>query len=189
MSKSSSSDLVDLESSPAPGPGPTTFDDVYASEFAFAWRCLRSLGVAESALDDAAQDVFVIVHRQLAGFRGTSSLRTWLFGIARNVASNYRRGANRKQAPLVSLSTERPDHGPGPLETAQDGQAAAFVQAFMAGLRDDKRALFLLAVLEGVSIPEVATALGIPLNTAYTRLRRVRAKFEGALAARKGTES
>ena len=54
----------------------------------------------------------------------------------------------------------------------------------MAALDDDKRALFLLAVLEEMAIPEVASALAIPLNTAYTRLRRLRIEFEQALAKR-----
>ena len=183
MSKRSS-DPVGIEP-PSGTAGPFTFDHVYASDFPFVWRCLRSLGVPTAALDDAAQDVFVIVHRQLAGFRGESSLRSWLFGITHNVASNHRRGAQRKQAPLVALTDDSPDRGRGPLEAAQDVEAAAFVQRFMAGLDDDKRAMFALGILEEMSIPEVAQALGIPLNTAYTRLRRVRAEFQQALIAAK----
>lgn len=183
MSKRSS-DPVGIEP-PSGTAGPFTFDHVYASDFPFVWRCLRSLGVPTAALDDAAQDVFVIVHRQLAGFRGESSLRSWLFGITHNVASNHRRGAQRKQAPLVALTDDSPDRGRGPLEAAQDVEAAAFVQRFMAGLDDDKRAMFALGILEEMSIPEVAQALGIPLNTAYTRLRRVRAEFQRALIAAK----
>ena len=57
--------------------------------------------------------------------------------------------------------------------------------AFLAGLDDKKRDLFILAVLEEMTIPEVAAALAIPLNTAYTRLRSVRADFERALGSRK----
>ena len=56
---------------------------------------------------------------------------------------------------------------------------------FVAGLDDKKRDLFILAVLEEMTIPEVAAALAIPLNTAYTRLRSVRADFERALGSRK----
>ena len=55
----------------------------------------------------------------------------------------------------------------------------------MSGLDDKKRDLFILAVLEEMTIPEVAAALAIPLNTAYTRLRSVRADFERALGSRK----
>jgi len=170
-----------------PDEGPLVLGEVYARHFGFVWRCLRGLGVPEAALDDAAQDVFLVVHRRLATFRGESTLRTWLFGIARHVASNHLRGTRRKEArqePLPAL--ESVSAGPGPLEGAQDREAAAFVQAFLGGLGPKKRDLFVLAVLEEMSIPEVAAALSIPLNTAYTRLRSVRADFERALARRRG---
>jgi len=175
---------VDVPTSPTAST--CTFDDLYTSKFGFVWRCLRGLGVPAERLDDAAQDVFVIVHRQLSSFRGGSSVGTWLFGITRKVAFNHRRSSARKQSRLVPLAEELEAQGPGPLETAQDAEAAAFVRSFMAGIDDDKRALFLMAVLEEMSIPEVAEALGVPLNTAYTRLRRLRLEFERALAARKG---
>jgi RNA polymerase sigma-70 factor, ECF subfamily len=159
-----------------------SFDDIYAQYFPFVWRCLRGLGVPRGGLDDAAQDVFLVVHRQLAGFRGESSPQTWLYGIARHVASNHQRHARRKQAPLEPLVSEPAHPDPGPHERAADAEAAAFVEAFVAGLDDRRRDIFILAVLEEMTIPEVAAALSIPLNTAYTRLRAVRADFERALA-------
>jgi len=162
-----------------------SFDEIYERHFPFVWRCLRGMGVGPTALDDAAQDVFLVVHRQLAGFRGESSTQTWLYAIARHVASNHQRRTERKQAPLEPLVSEPAHPDPGPLERAEDAQAAAFVATFLAGLDDNKRDLFILAVLEEMTIPEVATALAIPLNTAYTRLRSVRADFERALGSRK----
>jgi RNA polymerase sigma-70 factor, ECF subfamily len=162
-----------------------SFDEIYSRHFPFVWRCLRGLGVGAGALDDAAQDVFLVVHRQLGGFRGESSAQTWLYGIARHVASNHLRRTQRKQAPLEPLVSEPAHPDPGPLERAADAEAAAFVEEFLAGLPEKKRGLFVLAVLEEMTIPEVAAALSIPLNTAYTRLRSVRADFERALEARK----
>jgi len=161
---------------------PGSFDDFYSRHFPFVWRCLRGLGVPRGALDDAAQDVFLIVHRQLPGFRGDSSAQTWLYGIARHVAANHQRRARRKQAPLEPLVSEPAHPDPGPHERAADAEAAAFVETFLVGLDDRKRDIFILAVLEQMTIPEVAAALSIPLNTAYPRLRAVRADFERALA-------
>ena len=157
------------------------FDDVYTRYFPFVWRCLRGLGVPRGGLDDAAQDVFLVVHRQLAGFRGESSPQTWLYGIARHVASNHQRRDRRKQAPLEPLVTEPAHPDPGPHERAEDAEAAAFVESFVAGLDEKRRDVFILAALEEMTIPEVAAALSIPVNTAYTRLRAVRAEFERAL--------
>lgn len=163
--------------------GPKTalgFDDLYDRHFPFVWRCLRSLGVNPGALDDAAQDVFLVVHRQLATFCGEASPRTWLYGIARHIA-NHQRLVRRKQAALATLVTDQPHPGPGPLERAEDAQAAAFVEGFIAGLDDRKRDLFILAVLEEMTIAEVSATLSIPVNTADLPLRSVRADFEHAL--------
>ncbi len=162
-----------------------SFDDVYTRYFPFVWRCLRGLGIPTPGLDDAAQDVFLVVHRQLGGFRGESSPQTWLYGIARHVASNHQRRERRKQAPLEPLVAEPAHPAPGPDERAGDAEAAAFVESFLAGLDPKKRDLFILAVLEEMTIPEVATTLAIPVNTAYTRLRAVRADFERAIGRHK----
>ncbi len=159
------------------------FEAIYAEHFAFVWRCLRGLGVPEAQLDDAAQDVFVIVHRKLTEFRGESSARTWLYGIVRNVAANQRRSL-RRRGPHEELPFDLQARTVGPDEHAQDGQAAAFVASFLEAVDDKKRELFVLAVLEQMSIPDVAQALGIPLNTAYTRLRSVRSDFQLALQRR-----
>jgi RNA polymerase sigma-70 factor (ECF subfamily) len=159
------------------------FTAIYGEHFPFVWRCLRALGLPEAAIDDAAQDVFVIVHRQLPAFRGESSVRTWLYGIVRNVAANQRRSL-RRRGPHAPLSDELASRGDGPQEHAQDRQAADFVRTFLASVDDKKRDVFVLAVLEQMSIPEVAEALAIPLNTAYTRLRSVRGEFQTALSKR-----
>lgn len=158
-----------------------SFDDFYGRYFPFVWRCLRGFGVPGAALDDAVQDVFLVVHRQLAGFRGESTAQTWLYGIARHVASNHQRWARRKQAPLEPLVSEPAHPDPGPHERAADAEAAAFVEAFVAGLDEKRRDIFILAVLEELTVREVADVLSIPVNTAYTRLRAVRADFERAL--------
>lgn len=168
---------------PASMPGSAAFEQVYADYFPFVWRCLRALGVRATALDDAAQDVFVIVHRQLPQFEGRSTVRTWLFGITRNVASNHRRTHARK-GEKESAEEDVAGNEPGPHDVAQDRQAAAFILGFLRDLEEKKRELFVLCFLEELSVPEAAEALGIPLNTAYTRLRRVRAEFRRALAER-----
>jgi RNA polymerase sigma-70 factor, ECF subfamily len=162
----------------------STFDEVYVQHFAFVWRCLRGLGVPAAGLDDAAQDVFLAVHRQLSGFRGDAGIRTWLYGIARHIAANHRRRERRKLAPLEPLQPETVAGDPDPLQRAANAQAASFVEQFLQKLDTKKREVFLLAMIEEMTIPEVAAALSIPLNTAYTRFRRVRAEFQRALERR-----
>jgi RNA polymerase sigma-70 factor (ECF subfamily) len=157
------------------------FRAFYAEHFAFVWRCLGALGVPQANLDDAAQEVFVVVHRRLPEFRGESSIRTWLYGIVRNVAANARRSQRRKGG-LDPLQGDEPCAQPDPLQNLQTREAADFVQRFVSELDEKKRDLFVLAVVEQLSMPEVAPILGVPLNTAYTRLRALRIEFQSALA-------
>jgi RNA polymerase sigma-70 factor (ECF subfamily) len=157
------------------------FDAIYAEHFAFVWRCLLGLGVPREQLDDSVQDVFLVVHRQLSTFREESTVTTWLYGIARRVASNQRRSLARKGG-LELLDERTASLAGGPHERAQEAEAAHFVERFVGTLDDKRRDIFVLAVLEELSIPEVARMLSIPLNTAYSRLRAVRAEFRQALA-------
>jgi RNA polymerase sigma-70 factor (ECF subfamily) len=157
------------------------FDAVYADHHAFVWRCLRGLGVVDEGLEDAAQEVFLVVHRQLERFEQRSSIGTWLFSIARKVAANHRRTARRKDQRVQALAVQPRGKDADPLEHVQADEAARFVQDFLARVGDKKRDVFLLAVLEQMSMPDVAEALSIPLNTAYTRMRAVRADFQRAL--------
>jgi RNA polymerase sigma-70 factor, ECF subfamily len=169
-------------------PGGLEFDDLYTENFPFVWRCLKSLGVPVPALDDAAQEVFVTVHRRLPSFRGESAVRSWLYGIVRNVAANQRRSLKRRGR-QETLETEPASPDAGPQERAQDREAAEFVTAFVQRLDDKKRDVFVLAALEQLSIPEVAETLSIPLNTAYTRYRNARLQFQRALTRRGGSKN
>src|SRR5688572_3707497 len=81
-----------LTPAPAPlkgGPAAPSFQALYAEHVCFVWRSLRLLGVAPEHLEDAVQDTFAVVARQLSSFEGRSSLATWLFGISQRVAANH----------------------------------------------------------------------------------------------------
>ena len=170
---------------PLSGPKHAEFEGIYAEYFDFVWRCLKTLGVPDRALDDAVQEVFLVVHRGLAGFRGESQLRTWLYGIVRNVVYKQARRVRRKER-SEPIDDQLRSLEPMPSELAQEAQAADFVQRFALGLDQKKREVFMLALVEQFSIPEVAEMTGVPLNTAYTRLRAVRAEFRAALERHRG---
>ena len=163
------------------------FDEVYAAHVGFVWRVLRTLGVPDAVIEDAVQDVFVVVHRRLGEWQGRAAITTWLFAIARRVAGGHRRRASRRAAQLVEpLSDELPDDRPGsgdPFAEIARAQAAATVLAILDQLDDDKRVVFALVELEQLSVPEVARMLDLNLNTAYSRLRLARQAFEAAVKA------
>jgi RNA polymerase sigma-70 factor (ECF subfamily) len=159
-----------------------TLAEVYRAHAGFVWRVVRRLGVAEEALEDVVHDVFLVVHRRLGDYDGRAALTTWLFGVARGVASNHRRGQARSLRKLSVAPTPTP--GPDPEARTEQAQAAAFVRGFLQGLDEDRRLLFELADLEGMKVPEIAEALGMNLNTAYARLRAVREQLSRSLAER-----
>ena len=164
------------------------FDAVYEEHFDFVWRSMGRLGVDPSAVEDAAQDVFVIAHRRLADFEGRSSVKTWLFGIALRVARDHRRAARRTRghglvpeaeadtAAVADTST------PSPLGSASRAEAVVQLEAILGELDEDRRAVFILAELEQMSGPEIAEAVGANVNTVYTRLRAARRAFNEAVA-------
>ena len=154
---------------------------VFEQHLDFVWRSARRLGVSSAHLDDVVQEVFVIVHRRAADFEGRSALRTWLFGITRRVVRDHFRGQRRTPAELVAepLGADPNAHDAEHLLGAR--QAQALLHALLATLDADKREVFVLAELEQLSMPEIAAALDLNLNTAYARLRAARAAFELAL--------
>jgi RNA polymerase sigma-70 factor (ECF subfamily) len=156
-----------------------TFDEVYAAHFAFVWRVLRTFGVSDAVLEDAAQDVFVVVHRRLPEWEGRAQITTWLFAIARRVAQAHRRKDGRTD-PLE----EEPVGAADTFAAFSRAQAAATVMAILDTMDEDKRIVFALVELEQLSVPEVARMLDLNLNTAYSRLRLARHAFELAVRAR-----
>lgn len=169
---------------PTTGPLPVTvaapsFDEVYDRWFDFVWRSCRRLGVPEGQVDDAVQDVFVVVHRRLADFEARSTLKTWLFGIALRVAKDHRRAERRRRRPAEPLresmveSDER-----GPMEHAARAEAVRALHTILDGMDDERRAVFVMMELEQMSAKEVAHTVGVNVNTIYSRLRLARQSFE-----------
>lgn len=164
------------------------FDAVYDSWFAFVWRSVRRLGVPDSQVDDAVQEVFLVVHRRLDTFEGRSSLRSWLYGIVANVVRDHRRTARRKD-PRVRGGGEGPEvealpdaRRRGPDESVERADAVRVLHELLETLEFAKREAFVLVELEQMSIPEVAEATGTNVNTVYSRLRAARKAFNDAAA-------
>ena len=103
---------------------PPSFERIYAEGFPFVFRVLRSLGVHPERLEDAAQDVFTVVHRRLSDFEGRSSVRTWLFGIAQRIAADHRRSERRNASRWEPLPEELAHEGVSPQAQVEGRQAA-----------------------------------------------------------------
>lgn len=146
---------------------------------AFVQRVLRHLGVPERQLDDASQEVFIAVCRQLATFEGRSTLRTWIYGVCRNVAH----AARRKRSTREVLTAEPPETQQAAQQDIQLWlkQAHAQLLAALAALDENQRMVFVLFELEELTMEEVAVAVAAPLNTCYSRLYAAREKVQAAV--------
>lgn len=176
--------LASLSASCAARHPSVPFDEVYERYFEFVWRSLRMLGVGQASLDDAVQDVFGTVSRQLHRFEGRSSLRTWVFGITQYTAANHRRTARRKSAPLAVLDDSLVSGDPSPHAHAEARQLAAVIFDFCEELDEERRAVFVLSLLEEVPASEVAELLEIPVNTVYSRARALKVALRQRLEQR-----
>ena len=177
----------EAEVAPADQP-PAELARIYEQHFDFVWRSARRLGVPDSAVDDVVQEVFIVVHRQLASFEGRSSMKTWLFGILRNLVLRQRRSWARRGREQALEESEVEAGEAGADEQLAESQARQVLHALLAQLDDDKRAVFVLADLEQLSAPEIAEATGLKLNTVYSRLRLARAEMERALERHRARE-
>ena len=155
-------------------PDSADFGALYATHFRAVWRTLQRLGVESGSVDDATQEVFVTAWRKWDDFEGRSTERTWLLGIAIKVASDTR----RKQRPTEQVSPQLQMPGPGPESMTSTKEVSQRVERLLATLDPERRAVLLLVDVEGYSVPEVASATGVNLNTLYTRLRSARQQFE-----------
>ena len=156
------------------------FEDVFKAHFEYVWHSLRRLGVHERDLEDVAHDVFVTVHPRLGAYDPSRPLRPWLFAFACRAAADYRKHS-RHRLTLTDDPDALRDPAVAPDEQAASRQQLEFVARALEALDFDRRAIFILHEIDGVSTPEAARALGIPTNTAYSRLRLAREDFAAAL--------
>jgi RNA polymerase sigma-70 factor (ECF subfamily) len=144
------------------------------------WKTLRRLGAPPQELEDLAHDLFVVVHRHLSDYDPDRPLRPWLFGIAVRVVADFRRSP-RSEREILGETAEPVDGAPTPHERLEGTEARAVLMKALDGLDLDRRAVFVMHELDEVPVPEIASTLAIPLNTAYSRLRLARVDVARAI--------
>lgn len=175
--------VATMKADPVPRALPT-FEAVYDAHADFVYRGLRRLGVADAVVEDAFQEVFLVVLRKLPTFEGRSAVTTWLYGIMLHVARSHRRSTRRRMEDLgvdAESAAEARD-SVTPERGAEQHEAVRLLYDLLATLDDDKREVFVLSELEELSAPEIAAMLGQNLNTIYARIRAARQSFEQAVS-------
>jgi RNA polymerase sigma-70 factor (ECF subfamily) len=163
------------------------FESIYAQYFQFVWASALRLGVASSAIDDVVQEIFMVIHTKLPTLRQPASLRSWIYGIVRRTVSDHRRALKTRAQSAGTLAFQAELEQPPPrtpLDMKEQTDQVRLLWDLLEELAWPKREVFMLAELEEMTVPEIAQALEIPLNTAYSRLRAARIAFEEGLARR-----
>lgn len=163
----------------------SSFRSIYDENVGFVFRTLARLGVPDRSVPDAAQEVFTVAFRALPTFEGRSSLRTWLFGIARRVASDMRRSAPARRE-VFEDGPERADSKSDLVVWAERSEAVGRAERLVRQLPEEQQIVFALFEIEDWSGAEIADALSVPVATVHSRLRLAREGLKRALAA--GTE-
>jgi RNA polymerase sigma-70 factor (ECF subfamily) len=156
-----------------------TFRVFFEEHFDYVYRSLRRLGVQERDLEDVAHDLFVRVNAELPGFDSSRPHKPWLFAFAFRFASDYRRLGRHRAVPTPDVDVV--DDALGAEAAYLDAEKRALLARALDALDLDRRAVVVLHEIDGVPVPEIATALGIPLNTAYSRLRLGREALTAAV--------
>jgi RNA polymerase sigma-70 factor (ECF subfamily) len=144
----------------------------------FVIGLLGKLGVDAAEVDDVAQEVYLAIHSELPSLQARTSFKTWLCGVCRHKAADYR----RKRARRKSLSDSRPPDVLPETDCPQNAllhqEAKELLRRAIARLSDEQLEVFVLHAVEDMPMRVVAELVGCGVDTAYTRYRAARQSVE-----------
>ena len=144
------------------------------------FRNLHRLGVSTSDAPDLLQETFLVVHRRWHEYDAAQPVEGWLWGIALGLVRNHRRKTMHREVNQRLLRSVESS------ETPEDALARARqrrdIQAAIDALEPEKRAVFVMFEMEGLSGQTIGEALGVPVGTVHSRLFAARKELTFALA-------
>jgi RNA polymerase sigma-70 factor, ECF subfamily len=152
--------------------------DTFDRELDYIFVTLRRLGAAPHEVEDLAQEVFVILHRNWDSLDTSRSLRPYLFGIAFRIVSAQRR---RRVREVLSPDFDTSNDSLNPEDTLQSKQSVALLLAALETVPLARRAVVIMYDLDETPIADIAQHLSITRFGAYARLRRGRIELAAAV--------
>ncbi len=152
------------------------FAAIFDSEFSYVCRSLRRFQIRDSDLEDLAHDVFLAAHAAFRGFDSTRPVKPWLFGITFRIASHHKRRAGYQREEADS-ELDSVDPAPGADVQLEVRDRQRLLIDALGTLDDDRRAVVIMHDVDGIPMQAIATELGFPLFTGYSRLRTGRAEL------------
>jgi RNA polymerase sigma-70 factor (ECF subfamily) len=158
---------------------PISFDEVYAACHRQVYALCRNLiGNRADALD-ALQETFIAVARALPAFRGESRVETWVHRIAIRCALRVKSTARPQRTEPLDLEVTGTDS----VDPALRREAHERLARAMDALSFEHRLVISLFAIDGLSHQEIASTLGVPLGTIWSRLHTAKQRLVAAMQA------
>jgi RNA polymerase sigma-70 factor (ECF subfamily) len=152
--------------------------DAFDQELSYLFQTLQRLGASPREIEDLAQEVFVVLHRNWPTLDTTRPLRPYLFGVAFRVVSTHRRRGTR-ETPYAALDVE--DGAPSPEASLQSKESIAILVAALDRVPLRRRAVLIMHDLDSVPVADIARKLSITRFGTYARLRKARKELAAAV--------
>lgn len=157
------------------------FTALFRAEYGYVWGTLRRFGVNARDAEDVAHDVFMRVYGKLDVFDASRPAKPWLFSFVYRAASDYRKAARHRVEVMDDSSGEAPSQARSAEQTLESADEARLVWAALQAIDFDRRTVLVAFEMDEIPMKVVAEAAGIPLFTAYSRLRLAREDFRAAV--------
>jgi RNA polymerase sigma-70 factor (ECF subfamily) len=162
---------------PVPAPE-TTCLQVFERELDYIFATLRRLGATPDEVEDLAQEVFMVLHRNWPTLDTQRPLRPYMFGVAFRIVCAHRRQRMR-EIPFPALDTG--DSSVGPEGSLQSKEALTLLMTALESVPLVRRGVVVMHDLDEIPIVDVARTLSISRFGAYARLRKGRKELRAAV--------
>lgn len=171
------------------GGDPAAFAELVAAYRRPVYSWLVRSGVADGDRDDLFQSIFLRLHRAAGQYRPDRPAHPWIFTVVANeVRTHLRRRRIRELVLAPPVEAEPAADGPDAQRASEARETVAWLERELPRLPAPQREALLLVAVQGRSLAEAAEALGRPVNTIKTHLRRARLGLAEKLARRRGEE-
>jgi RNA polymerase sigma-70 factor (ECF subfamily) len=150
---------------------------LYDRHFPDVERLVASLGIVDAEADDICQEIFVIIYRNLARFRGEARLSTWIYRLATREAIRYARRRRLVRGLTDLFARDRGRELPIDWSESEAGRRH-YLRQLLERLPPERRLALVLYEIEGLPVSEIARISDCAENTVWTRLHRARTELE-----------
>jgi RNA polymerase sigma-70 factor (ECF subfamily) len=150
---------------------------LYDRHFPDVERLIASLGIVDAEADDICQEIFVIIYKNLARFRGEARLSTWIYRLATREAIRFARRRRLVRALGDLFARDRREAAPPDWSESEAGRRH-YLRQLLDRLPPERRLALVLYEIEGVPVSEIARISDCAENTVWTRLHRARTELE-----------